>query len=158
MSNLIVAKFDNQFAAASVIDKLLARGMQRMHVQSCVDESVGNSAASASAPTSVMSGTSHQGHREGQKASEFRSPSHPPVPKQMGHTMVTVELDDEMLASDIRRLMSLAGATSIELQDAKPPTENPLMWPDYGTASAIDVERAICATRGSESLGPHARH
>lgn len=158
MPNLIVAQFDNQFAAASVIDKLLARGMRRMHVQSCVDESVGNSAASASAPTSIVSRISHLGHREGQRASELRSPSHPPGPEQMGHTVVMVELDDEIPAGDIRHLMKRAGATSIEFQDADPPMENPLMWPDYGTSSAVDVERAICATRGGESLGSHARH
>lgn len=158
MSNLIVAKFDTQFAAASVIDKLLARGMRRAHVQSCVDESVGNSSASASAPTSIVSSISHQGHREGQKASEIRSPSHPPGPEQMGHTVVTVELDEEMFVSDIRHLMEAAGATSIEMQDATPPTDNPLVWPDDSTGSDMDVERAICATRGSESLGPHSRH
>ncbi|ULU23390.1 hypothetical protein DYST_00286 [Dyella terrae] len=158
MSNLIVAKFDSQFAAASVINKLLARGMRHAHVMACVDESVGNSAASSSAPTSVVSNISHQGHREGQKASELRSPSHLPEPTQMGHTVVTVELNDEMPVDDVRHLMELVGAASIELLDASSPTENPLMWPDYGTGSAVDVERAICATRGSGALGSHSRH
>ena len=158
MSNLIVAKFDSQFAAASVINKLLARGVRHAHVLACVDESVGNSAASSSAPTSVVSHISHQGHREGQKASELRSPSHLPGPAQMGHAVVTVELDDEMPVDDVRHLMELVGATSIEMQDAGVLIENPLLWPDYGTGYAIDVERAICATRGSDALGPHSRH
>ena len=76
----------------------------------------------------------------------------------MGRTVVTVELDDEMAADDIRHLMELVGAASIEMRDAMAPTENALMCPEYGMGSAVDVERAICATRGSESLGPHARH
>lgn len=76
----------------------------------------------------------------------------------MGHTVVTVELDDEMPVDDVRHLMELVGATSIEMQDAGVLIENPLFWPDYGTGYAVDVERAICATRGSDALGPHSRH
>ncbi|WP_266171181.1 hypothetical protein [Dyella subtropica] len=158
MPNLIVAKFDTQFAAASAEGKLLSRGMQRAHVTTCVDESVGNSAASSSAPTSVVSSISHQGHREHQKVSELRSPSSLPGPAQMGHAVVTVELDDEMSADDVRHLLELVGARSIELLDMKAPTENPLLCPEHGTSASVDVERAICATRGSESLGPHSRH
>jgi len=158
MSNLIIAKFDSQFAAASVINKLLARGVRHAHVLACVDESVGNSAASSSAPTSVVSHISHQGHRAGQKTSELRSPSHPPGQAQMGHTVVTVALDEEMPVDDVRHLMELVGAASIELLDASAPAENPLLWPEYGTGSAVDVERAICATRGYGALGPHSRH
>ncbi|WP_445147027.1 hypothetical protein [Dyella sp. Tek66A03] len=158
MPNLIVAKFDSQFAAASVVDKLLSRGLQRAHVVTCVDESVGNSAASASAPTSVVSRISHQGHRENQKLLELRSPSSLPGPAQMGRAVVTVELDDEMTADEVRHLIEHVGATSIELLNMQAPIESQLMWPDHGTSSSVDVERAICATRGSEPLGPHSRH
>src|SRR5512142_3054172 len=66
-SNLIVAKFDNQFAAASAFDKLMSRGLPRRKGVVQCDESVGLSAASASAPTTVVSRVSHRGEREGEK-------------------------------------------------------------------------------------------
>ncbi|WP_199100561.1 hypothetical protein [Dyella sp. ASV21] len=158
MSSLIVATFNNQFAVSSAVDKLLSRGMHREQLRISLDESVGNSAASSSAPTSVLSILSHQGHRQDQKASEVRSPSHLPAPDQMGHNVLTVMLDAEMDAHDIRHLMERAGATSVIAREAVAPLENPQWWPEIGTGNRIDVERAICASRGGEALGPHARH
>ncbi|RUL78366.1 hypothetical protein [Dyella choica] len=158
MPNLMIAKFDTQFAAASAEGKLLSRGLPHAHVTISVDESVGNSAASSSAPTSVVSSISHQGRREHRKVSELRSPSRLPEPAQMGHAVVTVELDEEMTADEVRHLMALVGATSIELSNRKAPIENSSMFPEHGASSSVDVERAICATRGGEALGPHSRH
>jgi hypothetical protein len=158
MSRLIVARFDNQFAATSVSDKLLSRGMRPAHIVIQVDESVGNSSASASAPTSIVSLISHLGHRQGEKSSEFRSPSSIRSPALIGHSVVSVVIDGGMAADDVRQLMQLMGATSIELREGDAPIENPLLSPEHGSCSPLDLERAICASRGGASLGPHVRH
>ena len=157
MPRLIVATFDTQFAAASATDKLLSHGMQRSHVVACVNESVGNSAASASSPTSVISPINPSGRREDQRTSEIRSPSHLPGPAQFGHTVLTVTLDDDVPADDVWYLMELVGAKSIEMLDGNAPTEDPMMWPVHGKGSAIDVGRAISAARGGEPLGSRSR-
>lgn len=158
MSHLIVARFDNQFAATSVSDKLLSRGIRPAHIVIQVDESVGNSSASASAPTSIVSLISHLGHREHKKSLEFRSPSSIPAPALIGQAMVSVVIDGEMTADDVRHLMQLMGATSIELREGDAPIENPLMSPEHGSCSPLDLERAISASRGGASLGSHVRH
>jgi hypothetical protein len=158
MPTLIVAHFDNQFAACAAVDKLLSRGIRREHLVLDVDESVGNSAASASAPTSVLSNVSHHGASAGHRHVELRSPSHATEPSRFGHAVLTMELDDEMPADDVRHLLSASGAVSLQALDQPLPPENPMMWPAHGSGSPIDVERAICAARGHGSLGPHARH
>ena len=157
MSHFIVGRFDNQFAATSASDKLLSRGIRPAHIVIQVDESVGNSSASASAPTSIVSLISHRGHREHKKSSGFRSPSSIPAPALIGHAVVSVVIDDEMAADDVRHLMELLGAVSIELLDGEAPFENPLMSPEHGSCSSLDLERAICASRGGASLGSHVR-
>ncbi len=158
MSHLIVAKFDNQFAAASASCKLLSRGMQRSHVVSYLNESVGNSAASSSAPTSIISRVGQPGHQAERRVSELRSPSHLPAPATMGHAVLTVDAGDEITADEVRHILELVGATSIETLDMEAPIENPSMWPEHATGLPIDVERAICASRGSAALGSHIRH
>jgi hypothetical protein len=156
MPKLIVAKFDNQFAAASVSDKLLSLGMQRSRIVSYVDESVGNSAASSSVPTSIISRVGDPGHRD--KASALRSPSQLLAPAMMGHTVLTVDPDDGVTADDVRHVMEQAGAISIDMLDREAPIENPSMWPEHATGRPIDVERAIRASRGGEALGSLLHH
>ena len=158
MSRLIVGKFDNQFAAASVSAKLLSRGMQHSHIVSYADESVGNSAASSSVPTSIISRLSEPGDQKHHKPSELRSPSHLPAPAMMGHTILTVDPADEISADEVRHVMELAGATSIEMLDMDAPIENPSMWPEHATGYLIDVERAIRASKGGEALASYVQH
>jgi hypothetical protein len=157
MSRLIVGKFDNQFAAASASAKLLSRGLQHSHIVSYADESVGNSAASSSVPTSIISRLGEAGEHH-HKSSELRSPSQLPAPAMMGHTVLTVDPADDVSADEVRHVMELAGATSVEALEMEPPIENPSMWPEHATGYAVDVERAIRAAKGGEALESYVRH
>jgi hypothetical protein len=160
VADLIVAKFDTQFAGMAIFERLLARGLRRDQIVLSVDESVGNSAASSSAPTTVISTVSHLGQQEGRDAAEkthrnsgFRSPSDVPNPKVFGHTFVTVQLPAELSADQVYQLLSDAGARSIVRENGSSMTENPNMWPEIGHASNTDVQRAIAAVKGGGALG-----
>ncbi len=160
MADLIVAKFDTQFAGMAIFERLLARGVRRDQIILSVDESVGNSAASSSAPTTVISTISHLGQREGRDAAEkthrtsgIRSPSDVPSPKAFGYTVVTVQLPCELSADQVDQLLSDAGAQSIVRESGSSLTEDPNMWPEIGHASNIDVQRAIAAVKGGDALG-----
>jgi hypothetical protein len=117
MSRLIVGKFDNQFAAASASAKLLSRGLQHSHIVSYADESVGNSAASSSVPTSIISRLGEAGEHH-HKSSELRSPSQLPAPAMMGHTVLTVDPADDVSADEVRHVMELAGVAPGQLADS----------------------------------------
>jgi hypothetical protein len=159
VADLIVAKFATQFAGMAIFERLLARGFRRDQIVLSVDESVGNSAASSGAPTTVISTVSHLGLREGRDAKEkthrtsgFRSPSDVPNPKAFGYTVLTVQLPGELSADQVDHLLGDAGAQSIVRENGTSLIENPNMWPEIGYASNIDVQRAIAAVRGGDAL------
>lgn len=159
MAHLLIAGFDTQFAGMAVMERLIARGLRRGQVVLSVDESVGNSAASASAPTTVISTVSHKGRREIQDAagkthrdSGFRSPGDVTNPKLFGYTVVTIRLTGDMPEDQICRLLNDGGAQSIVRKDGVSVVENPDMWPGHGHALKVDVQRAIAAVRGGEAL------
>ena len=146
--------------ADAVARGLLARGLRRDQIIVSVDESVGNSAASSSAPTTVISAVSHLGRREDRdtakkthRTSGFRSPSDVPNPKAFGYTVVTVQLPGELSEDQVHQLLMDAGALSVVRENGALPAENPNMWPEIGRASSIDVQRAIAAVKGGEALG-----
>ncbi len=158
MADLIVARFDTQFAGMAVYERLLARGVRRDQIALSVDESVGNSAASSSAPTTVISSISHLGKREERsaagktrRASSFRSPGNPTSPKTFGYTVVTIQLSGVLSADQVRHFLDDSGAKSIVRESGALLAENPSMWPEIGHASNIDVQRAIAAVKGGEA-------
>lgn len=159
MADLIIAGFYTQFAGMAFLEGLLARGFRRDQVAISVDDSVGNSAASSSAPTTVISAISHLGKRVVRTASGkmrrdsgFRSPSDATDPKRFGYAVVTVQLPGELSAETILHLLENGEAHSVVRASGAFPQESPDMWPDYGHASKIDVERAIAAARGGDPL------
>lgn len=159
MADLIVARFDTQFAGMAILERLVARGLRRDQVTISVDESVGNSAASSEAPTTVISTTSHLGKREIRDASgkahrdsSLRSPGNVTDPKSFGYAVIAVQLPGELSADQIFQLMSAGGAHSIVRETGTFHPENPDMWPDYGQALKIDVQRAVAAVRGGDTL------
>ncbi len=76
----------------------------------------------------------------------------------MGHTVLTVDPADDVSADEVRHVMELAGATSVEALEMEPPIENPSMWPEHATGYAVDVERAIRAAKGGVALESYVRH
>jgi hypothetical protein len=119
---------------------------------------VGNSAASSSAPTTVISSISHLGKREERsaagktrRASSLRSPGNPTSPKTFGYTVVTIQLSGVLSADQVRHFLDDAGAKSIVRESGALLAENPNMWPEIGHASNIDVQRAIAAVKGGEA-------
>ena len=152
MSNLIVASFSNQFAGSSAVEKLLSCGVKREHIAISTDESVGNSEASSSTPTSILSWIGHFGMRVGQKPFELRSPANQTDPVQFGHMMVAVQVETEATVADIHHLLSASGAVTVEYLEQELPKEDPHMWPEHERGSLIDVRRAIDACRGGELL------
>lgn len=164
MAELVVACFDTQFEASAAAEKLLSRGLQREQIVLSFDESVGNSPASSSAPTTVISGASHTGRvdtstgRE-KKESRFSSPRTPsllPDPALIGHTTLVVELHGEMSMDDVCALLDDAGASSVRSHEhAEHRREDPAMWPGVGKAPSEDVQRSINASKGGAKLGRH---
>ena len=154
MSNLIVAKFDNQFAAASAFDKLMSRGLPRRKGVVQCDESVGLSAASASAPTTVVSRVSHRGEREGEKH-HLRAPDVLPPPIEIGFAVLTVEIDDDNSIEEVIAVMRALEAIDVHVLPGESLKEDDaLLWPDEGMGNRTDVDRAIRASQ----QGKHRLH
>lgn len=161
MAELVVACFDTQFGANSAAEKLLSRGLRREQIVLTFDESVGNSAASSSAPTTVVSAVSHTGHTDtatGETVTkhwlpEIRSPASIPDPSVISHTTMVVELRGEISMDDTCALLEHAGATSINpTKQHEFVPEDPAMWPALGRASREDIERSIRASRRGAAL------
>lgn len=166
MAELVVACFDTQSEAHAAAEKLLSRGLRREQIVVTFDESVGNSPASSSAPTTVISEASHTGRIDtgtGQERKKNRPSSSPisssrtpplPDPTLIGHTTVVVELHGEMSMDDACALLDGAGASSVRSHEhIEQRSENPAMWPAVGNASREDVQRSIDAAKGGAELG-----
>jgi len=154
VSNLIVAKFDNQFAAASAFDKLMSRGLPRRKGVVQCDESVGRSAASASAPTTVVSRVSHRGEREGEQH-HLRAPDVLPPPVEIGFAVLTVEIDDDGSLEEVIAVMRELEAIDVHILAGESLKEDDAsLWPEQGMGDRTDVERAIRASQH----GKHRLH
>jgi hypothetical protein len=163
MAELVVACFDTQFEAQAAVAKLLSRGLQREQIVVSVDESVGGSPASSSAPTTVVSKASHTsrvdtstGHEKKQHPSLLpRTPEQIPDPTLIGHSTLVVELRGEMTMDEACALLDDAGASSVRSQEHEEhPSENPAMWSgSSGTASRDDAQRSIDAAKRGSTLG-----
>jgi hypothetical protein len=151
MADSLTAIFSTQGAAAAAVEKLLARGLPREHVVMRIDESVGNSAASSSAPTTVISGVSHAGPRETERHVLYsRSPFDVTPPDTFGHATVILDIVGDLSADYMLNLLIEAGATSVVHGDVTLPKENPDTSPVVDTGDPEDVEKAIAATRAGE--------
>jgi hypothetical protein len=147
MSSLIVAKFDTQFAAAAAFDRLMSRGLQRGHGVVQCDESVGHSASSASAPTTVVSRVSHRGERQGEKR-VMRAPDTLPPPMQLGFATLSVQIDDDASIEEVMGVMRGLDAVDVHILPGELLHEvDASSWPEQGMGSRADVERAIRAAR-----------
>jgi hypothetical protein len=154
VSNLIVAKFDNQFAAASAFDKLMSRGLPRRKGVVQCDESVGRSAASASAPTTVVSRVSHRGEREGEQH-HLRAPDVLPPPMEIGFAVLTVEIDDDRSIEEVVAVMRELEAIDVHILAGESLKEDDAsLWPEQAMGDRTDVERAIRASQ----QGKHRLH
>lgn len=147
MSLFVVAGFVNQFAAASVVDKLLSRGLHRDRIATSVDE-----AKPASTPVVA------ELNRVGRPGGMDKKGHALPTPAEAGHVMVAVEIDNEMTEGDLCWFLESAGAESLSVLDERDTGDTPGSFTGPGPTVSIDVERAICATRRGEPLGPHSRH
>lgn len=147
MSALIVAKFSHQFGAASAFDKLMSRGLPRRKGVVQCDESVGGSAASSSAPTTVVSRLSHRGEREG-KHHHLREPASLPPAVEIGFAVLTVEIDDDAQIQEVTDILRGLHAVDVHvLADASLPEDEASLWPELGMGSQADVDRAIFASQ-----------
>lgn len=119
MSNLIVAKFDNQFAAASAFDKLMSRGLPRRKGVVQCDESIGRSATPEVLP-----------------------------PMEIGFAVLTVEIDDDRSLEQVIAVMRELEAIDVHILAGKSLTEDDAsLWPDQAMGDRTDVERAIRASQ-----------
>ena len=114
MNDIVIAEFDTQFAACAALDKLISRGLPRQGAHIRSTESIGGSAASSSAPTSVVSRVSHRSA----DTHEVRAPASPPDPAVFGHATLTVRLSDQLSLEDMLQLMQRC-----RLQSSLVPTE-----------------------------------
>jgi len=153
MSSLIVAKFDTQYAAVSALEKLMSRGLRQEHGVVQCDESVGRSASSSSAPTSVVSQLSHRGEREGEKRA-VRAPDVLPNPADMGLAVLTVQIDDDAAIEVVMGVMRGLDALDVHILPGETlPHEERDLAPHHGAGSSTDVDRAISASqRGKRHL------
>lgn len=119
------------------------------------DESVGHIASSSSAPTTVVSRASHQGKREGEH-DVLRAPDTLPPPSDMGLATLTVEIENDVLLEDVLGVMQSSGASDVRVTpDESLQAEDPALWPDQGTGSPTDVDRAMAAARGGNKPTHH---
>jgi hypothetical protein len=153
MADSLIAEFTTQFAASAAVDKLLSRGVAREQLALRFDESVGRSAASASAPTTVISNLAHLGAREDSRHGSLgeriahrlfrqRTPLDPPAPEALGYTHLVVRLDDPAAASALTELLHQAGAASVQREDVGLAVENPAVWPEPSAGAPADVQQA----------------
>ena len=147
MSLFVVAGFVNQFAAGSVVDKLLSRGIHRDRI-----------ATSADKPLPASTPVVAELERVEQVDAAKRPHGAPRTPAESGHVMVAVEIDDEMTEDDLCWFLETAGAESLSVLDEGASGDRAAEPSALGATLSIDVERAICATRRGEPLGPHSRH
>jgi hypothetical protein len=152
MSPQLVTEFTTQFAAMAAVDKLLSYGLGREHVVVQVNGSVGKSAAGATTSTTVISHVGAHDHRENGEPSVSSYPDDLPHPAQFGQAQVTVELEGGLSPDDVRFILELAGAQSIRRVDEKFVREDPRVWPVGRHGNSTDVERAVEASRGGESM------
>lgn len=144
MSDLVIAEFETQFAASSALDKLMSRGMRRDDATVCSSESVGDSSASSSAPTTVISRFSHHAIPR----NEVRSPAEDRKPSCVAHTKLTVELTGMMPLEDIMRIMKKAGACGVHVVVNQPlEREDPHLLPHVQYGSPRDVAHAVAASK-----------
>lgn len=147
MSNLIVARFANQFAAASAFDKLMSCGLPRAKGVVQCDESVGRSAASASAPTTVVSRVSHRGDREGERQ-HVRAPEDLPPPAAIGVAVLSVEIDDDGALEQVMLVMRELDAVDVHILPGESLHEDDAsLWPANTEGDRTDVDRAIRASQ-----------
>lgn len=144
MSDLIIAEFDTQFAAASALDKLISRGLRRDSAVVCSSESVGGSSASSSAPTTIVSRISHHAIPR----NEIRAPGEMRAPARVGHATLTVELARTLPLEDVMQVMKATGARGVHVVvNQKLDAEDPQLQPAIGYGSPLDVGRATTASR-----------
>ncbi|MBB6186122.1 hypothetical protein [Rhodanobacter sp. MP7CTX1] len=158
MSSQLVADFTTQFAAMAAANKLLSCGLGREHVAVMVYGSVGKSAANASTSTSVIPHVSDQDLEVNDPPSELHYPSNIPEPAQFGYTQVTVELNHELSADDVRFILELAGPQSIRSVDEEFGREGPEVWSAGHYGNCTDVRRTIEASRAGESMPSPSRN
>ncbi|MDQ0008634.1 hypothetical protein J2T07_000793 [Luteibacter jiangsuensis] len=151
----VTGYFPNQFSAAAIVDKMLGRGMPRDRIVVATDESIGDSPASSNAPSNVLSDVSHLGRNRqrdsgGRGLASDRSVT-PDAPETLGKSMVTVTTGGEWSETVLRGLMETAGAEDVVSGSDDVPQENEGVWPAPSEGDAIDVERAIAASRRGAS-------
>ncbi|PXV55808.1 hypothetical protein SAMN04487785_108193 [Dyella jiangningensis] len=144
MNDIVIAEFDTQFAACAALDKLISRGLPRQGAHIRSTESIGGSAASSSAPTSVVSRVSHRSA----DTHEVRAPASPPDPAVFGHATLTVRLSDQLSLEDMLQLMQRTGARQVQvLEDQDMDAEDAALSPDVDYGKPEDLDRAIKASR-----------
>ena len=159
MSQLIEATFIDQFTASAAMEKLLSQGVAREQVVLRANSSVGNSGASSSATTNVVSEVSHRGQRTDKadhrnETTAIRSPLQSVEPAELGYTQLTVWPASEQHGEQLVVLLKQAGASSVTQREGEAPHDDPRVHPANGEASADDVERAVNASRGGATLKP----
>lgn len=157
MPQLIIARFNDQFAANAAVDKLLSQGLTRAQVVLQVDSSVGPSSASSGAPTTVISPVDNHGQRDDgedhrDEKTAVRQPLQSVGPENLGHARVMVMPREPADTAPLSQLLKDAGAHSVTQREGVLPATNPRMWPQPDTASADFVQLAINASRGGATL------
>jgi hypothetical protein len=151
----VTGTFPNQFSAAAIVDKMLDRGVPRDRIVVATDESIGGSPASSNAPSNVLSDVSHLGRNRqrdsgGRGLASDRSVT-PDAPEALGKSVVTVTTGGEWSESVLREWMETAGAENVAIGSDDVPKENDRVWPSPPEGDAVDVERAIEASRRGAS-------
>jgi hypothetical protein len=157
----LVAHFPDQASAMSALARLESRGLAPGQALPATDASVGRTRTSADVPSNPPSSVSHQGNREPRNTSATAEPSRgmsgrgstPEHPEELGRAQLLVNLDGQASADELSRMLSDVGAVDITRSDADFPTETAGVWPDAPRGNAVDVQRAIAASREGAAAG-----
>lgn len=158
MAQLIVAQFNNQFAATAAVSKLLGNGVSRDQITVEVHARFMDTPVGAPAPTHpipLQSDHENSTHR-GRTTDDAISPRFGAAPEEFGHSVVTVAISDDLDADPLRRMFEADGASSVETRDGELPPhaahEQSGSTKVGHSVTDVDRQRAIDASRGGAAL------
>jgi hypothetical protein len=163
--DIVIAEFSNQRDAIVAAEKLFSMGVDRECVLLEVDERGMQPPSSSYAPSTVVDTIlpgrpGAPGERASNREESLRKRGSEDLrgPKLQGFARLSVLPVATFDGDAVTRLLRAAGASRIQHEPGPLPRPNPAMWPTVDVAAAVDVERAVAASRGGASVPTHRPH
>lgn len=163
--DIVIAEFSNQGDAVAAAEKLFSMGVGRDQVLLEVDERGMRPPSSSYAPSTIVDpALPGQPTTPGERAADLKASLRKlgsedlRGPELQGFARLSVQPAATFDGDAVTRLLRAAGASRIQHEPRPLPSPNPAMWPTVDVAAAVDVERAVEASRGGASVPTHRPH